>query len=128
MDFLERYRFSNQMQLCKTRCFLTAMSLIAIQLSFSSCSFWGGSEEGKGQPVARVGDEYLYKSDLNGLIVGRTTPQDSANIIGRYVDTWIKKQLLLKAAAEEVNIDELEIQRKLAEYRYQLIAYEFEKR
>ncbi len=79
------------------------------------------------QPVARVYDNFLYEQDLEGIVDENGSAEDSANLIGRYIDTWVKKQLLLAEAASQMNIDEAEMERKILDYRYALIVYEFEK-
>ncbi len=79
------------------------------------------------QPVARVYDNYLYLQDLEGIVDENTSPSDSADIMNRYIDSWIKKQLLIAEAASQMEIDEAELERKVLDYRYALIVYEFEK-
>ena len=79
------------------------------------------------RPVARVYENYLYEQDLEGIVDENATPEDSASLVGRYVDTWVKKQLLLAEAASQMDIDEAELERKILDYRYALIVYEFEK-
>jgi len=79
------------------------------------------------EPIARVYDNYLYVQDLEGIVDDNTTPSDSADIMNRYIDSWIKKQLLIAEAAAQMEIDEAELERKILDYRYALIVYEFEK-
>lgn len=79
------------------------------------------------QPVARVYNNYLYEQDLEGIVDEKSSAEDSANLISRYIDTWVKKQLLLAEAASQMDIDEAEMERKILDYRYALIVYEFEK-
>ena len=79
------------------------------------------------RPVARVYENYLYEQDLEGIVDENATPEDSASLVSRYVDTWVKKQLLLAEAASQMEIDEAELERKILDYRYALIVYEFEK-
>ena len=79
------------------------------------------------RPVARVYENYLYEQDLEGIVDENATPEDSASLVTRYVDTWVKKQLLLAEAASQMDIDEAELERKILDYRYALIVYEFEK-
>jgi len=81
----------------------------------------------QGQPVARVAEKYLYDSELAGLVPTDATEIDSLNIVDRYVKNWIKKQLMIKEAENEIQFDELELQRKLLDYKYALMVYEFEK-
>jgi hypothetical protein len=42
-----------------------------------------------------------------------------------YVNNWIRKQLLIDEASARIDFDEAEIQRKILDYRYSLIAYEY---
>ncbi|UZR93598.1 peptidylprolyl isomerase [Chondrinema litorale] len=100
-------------------------------LIISSCDFFkSGSDQNpeNGNPVARVGENFLYDKDLRGLVPPRSSSEDSANILNRYIDSWVRKQLILKSAEESTNINEAEIARKMQDYRYQLIVYNYEKR
>jgi len=47
--------------------------------------------------------------------------------VDKYVDDWIKKQLLIIKANEELSINAINIDRKVEDYRYALIMHEFEK-
>ncbi len=77
--------------------------------------------------IARVYDTYLYEDELEGLVSARTSQEDSADIVRRYVDSWIRKQLLLIKARENLTIDEAEIERRVQDYKYQLIVYDYQK-
>jgi hypothetical protein len=79
-------------------------------------------------PVARVYDNYLYEEDLDGIVDEQASPEDSANIMGRYIDSWVRKQLLITEAASQIDFDEAELERKILDYRYALMVYEFEKK
>ncbi len=76
-------------------------------------------------PVARVYDKYLYPEDLEGLTSEAINSSDSADIVERYVQSWIKKQLLIDEAATRINFDEAELTRKILDYRYALMVHEF---
>lgn len=77
--------------------------------------------------IARVYDKNLLKKDISSIISEDTSPEDSANIISRYVKSWIKKQLLINEAASTIDFDEAELERKILDYRYALMIYEYEK-
>ena len=79
-------------------------------------------------PVARVYDNYLYLEDLEGIVDANSSSADSASILNRYVDSWIRKQLIIAEAARQINFDEAELERKILDYRYALMVYEFEKK
>ena len=78
-------------------------------------------------PVARVYSNYLYMEDLEGIMDDNASAEDSADIIDRYMDSWIRKQLLIAEAANQIDFDEAELERKILDYRYALMVYEFEK-
>lgn len=86
----------------------------------------GKLSEDEQEPVARVHDNYLYESDIEGIITQGVNKSDSASIIERYVKSWIKKQLLIAEAASNIEFDESEIERKILDYRYALIIHKFE--
>ena len=104
--------------------------IIITLLITSACQYFNsgdGPEASGAKPIARVGENYLYDTELEGLVPSRTSSEDSANIVKRYVDTWIRKQLILKEAEENTPVNEAEIARKMQDYRYQLIVYNYEK-
>ena len=76
-------------------------------------------------PVARVYDKYLYPEDLEGLTSEAINSSDSTDIVERYIQSWIKKQLLIGEASARINFDEAELARKILDYRYALMVHEF---
>ncbi len=51
-----------------------------------------------GEPVARVGESYLYKSDLEPLLSDNINAQDSAIIVSNYIDRWATQELFIQRA------------------------------
>ena len=86
-------------------------------------------EEGPKQevrrPIARVHDNYLYAAEIEGIVSANVSEEDSANLMTAYMNNWIRKQLLIDEATAKIDFDEAEIQRKILDYRYSLIAYEY---
>jgi hypothetical protein len=78
-------------------------------------------------PLARVNDTYLYDEDLAPLLAEATSPEDSTSIRNRYINSWVRRQLMLAKAEEIVDVDRAEIERKVQDYRYALISFEFKK-
>lgn len=77
--------------------------------------------------VASVGTSYLFEADIANLIEPGMSAEDSARITEQYVKNWIKKELLIREATGNVRIDQTEIDRKVADYRYTLLSYEYQK-
>lgn len=78
------------------------------------------------RPVARVNEVYLYENDLEGIVDKNTSPEDSTARVTAYVDSWIRKQLIIQEATSKMNIDEAEVERKVLDYRYSLIGYAYQ--
>jgi hypothetical protein len=105
-------------------CFLLGM----IASSCDLIQMKRGNKEGdeSRKPVARVNQSFLYLDELQGIVPKDATAADSAARISSYVTSWIRKQLLLNEAAKNIDINEAEVERRVEEYRYSLIGYEFQ--
>lgn len=103
--------------------------LVAL-LSLASCDLIKMKENNEpadeSPVIARVHDTYLYESDIEGMAPKGVAGIDSADLIERYVKSWIKKQLMISEAASKVEFDESEIERKILDYRYALMVHKFE--
>ncbi len=76
-------------------------AIVLLYFVFASCSYFKPEE--KPQAVARVGESYLFKSDLVDLVSEETSKEDSITIVHNFIDRWATQTLLIKAA--ELNID-----------------------
>lgn len=93
-----------------------------------ACEFFQPKGSSEVQPIASVENQYLYPEDLAGLIPAGTSQKDSALLAEKYVENWIKKQLMISKSSEAIDFNEAEIERKVLDYRYALIVHSFEKR
>lgn len=75
--------------------------------------------------LARVHDDVLYASDLEGMFTGNA--EDSLNRLHRYADNWIRKRLLLHEAEKNAQLDEAELEQRLLDYKYQLLVHDFQR-
>ncbi len=62
------------------------------------------------EPLARVGEVYLYKEDIASLLDDSISEQDSILFVSNYINNWASKQLLLSKS--KINLPE----EKLAEF------------
>ena len=76
-------------------------------------------------PVARVYNQYLYKSDLEHLGTEANNPEDNAEIVTQYIQSWVAKQLLIAEAEARNEYNKAEIERKVLDYRYALLVHSF---
>lgn len=104
--------------------------ILAFLFLLSSCDLFkmkSEDEEEDDPVIATVGRTMLRASDVDFIRGDTQLELDSAELVNRYVQTWIKKQLMIKEASKNLTINEAELNRKLLDYRYALIIYEFEK-
>jgi hypothetical protein len=97
----------------------------------SSCEFFQVKKEvvdglEEKSPIARAHDAYLYQEDIDGIVSKGMSPEDSSERVNRYIDSWARKQLLIKEATKNIEFDEAEIERKILDYRYSLMGYEYQ--
>lgn len=103
--------------------------LIFLIVLTSGCEFFKPKGEDPAEaPVAKVLDTYLYPSDLAGLIPASISHDDSIKLTEKYVEDWVKKQLMIDQAQQVMDYNEAEIERKVLDYRYALMVHSFEKR
>ncbi len=102
------------------------MLTILFVLVFFSCTNYDNN--GREEPLAKVGDKYLYHADLPVMLTSGLSNEDSSSISDSYIKKWIRKQLLLQRA--ELNISseqQKEINNQLEDTRTSLIIYQYEK-
>ena len=80
----------------------------------------------KGDVVARVGRDVLYRSDVDALNITGFSPEDSARIVERYIVSWAKSRLLLDMALSQLSKADRDVEAQLEEYRQQLLVYRYE--
>lgn len=117
--------------------YLSQRGLASMVVFFAFCFFFSGCDlirmkkgtaegEGSRKPVARVNTTYLYQDELVGIATSEISKEDSAARVTAYINSWIRKQLLINEAMKTIHINEAEMQRKVLDYRYSLIGFEFQ--
>lgn len=75
--------------------------------------------------LARVYQKKLYESDLEGVVSGATTAEDSLILTRSYVESWVRDALLLKEAESKLPPD-LNIDKLVENYHASLILHNYE--
>ena len=88
-----------------------------------SCSPKNGNND---YAVAKVGDKYLYFSEMSDIIPKGCSKEDSISLAHLYIDNWIKTRLLLKRAELNLNKEQLNINEEIETYRTSLLIYKYE--
>ena len=89
----------------------------------SGCSILDGNNHE--DPVARVFEGYLYPSDISDAIPAGTSSQDSAVLAKRYVDTWVKDELMLHRAEQALTDEQKDFEKQIAEYPRALLIFSY---
>ena len=76
--------------------------------------------------VAKVGDMYLYFSEMSDIFPKGCSKDDSTALAKLYIDNWIKTRLLLQKAELNLLKEQLDISRELETYRSSLLIYKYE--
>ncbi len=95
--------------------------LIAVLFLFS-CQFFA---ETKDDEVARVGEKYLSLSTIVD-ITKDLNKEDSLRVAQNYIDNWIKEELLIQKAIQNLGEEQLEFEQQLEAYKNSLIIYAYE--
>lgn len=100
------------------------MLFLGIAILFSACTLFEPAPEDV--VVARAYNTYLYRADLDGLVPPGMSPADSAGMIKRYVDNWIRQQVFLKQATSNLPPEKMDFERTIQDYENSLIIYTYE--
>lgn len=99
-------------------------SLIILLIAATSCStFFKKKSE---RVLARVYDDYLYESDIKGIVTPGTPARDSLVITRSYIDNWIRQRLILQQAGKNLAKEQLDFTRQLEDYKNSLTIYAYE--
>ena len=76
--------------------------------------------------LARVHDDYLYESDLKGIVASGTLPKDSLAITHGFIENWVRQRLIIQQAEKNLTNAQMDFTRQLDNYKNSLIIYEYE--
>lgn len=97
---------------------------LMLVLALFSCQ---NSKNGKDdKPVAAIYDKVLYQSDLQGIMYDGISTNDSLVRTKVFIDNWIRRQLLIHQAENNLDKSELDCVKEMEDYRNSLIIYKYE--
>ncbi len=74
-----------------------------------------------GNPIARVGSNFLYESDVQHLVSERISKSDSELLVTNYIDQWITEQVINLTAEREVSNQNPDFEDALEKYKFTLL-------
>jgi hypothetical protein len=80
------------------------------------------------QVLVQVGNSFLYADQLTELLPANTQLNDSSGLTERYINNWVRQELLRQRATDSVaSLDQQKIEEKVENYRKQLLVYAYER-
>ena len=76
--------------------------------------------------VAQVGQDKLYKSEIDMVIPKGLVSEDSTRLAGQYINSWASEHVYLKIAEEQLSKSEKDVTKELEDYRKSLLKYRYE--
>ncbi len=83
------------------------------------------SAETDDSPVAQVGDKVLYQSSIDEILPRNIGKEDSIILANDYITKWIKQELLIQKADENLSPEQKNVEKELQAYRNSLIIYKY---
>ena len=84
------------------------------------------SNDSQGVVVAECYGKYLYESDLVGVVTSGSDIVDSLNRVNAFVDSWIRREVLLHQAEKNLTKEQLDFSKQILEYQNSLVIYAYE--
>ena len=97
---------------------------IAFLVLLAGCDYFQKSS--KEVVVAECYGKYLYESDLNGIVPEGTPILDSIQRVSNFIDSWVRRQVLLHQAENNLDKNALDLDKQMEEYRNSLVVYAYE--
>ena len=76
--------------------------------------------------VAECYGQKLYADDLKGVVPSDVSRMDSLSRVNAFIDSWIRRQLLVHQAENNLTPEQRDFSKQLEDYRTSLIIYAYE--
>ncbi len=97
--------------------------IIASLLLAQACTLF--VKDSQEEPVARVFERHLYPSDMDMIIPQGTSPEDSVLLAKRYIEIWVKDQLMVHRAQESLSEEQMDFKNQIEEYHRSLLIFTY---
>ncbi len=94
--------------------------IVSLFVLLASCEAYI-NRNGNDEPIARVGDTYLYWDEVALSLTDNLKNEDSASLVTNYINQWATRQILLEKAKINLTEEKLsEFEHMVSEYRTDL--------
>jgi hypothetical protein len=83
------------------------------------------TENGDDKIIAQVGEKKLLQSEIAQIIPKNIEVEDSTLIANDYIRKWVKQELLIQKANENLTLEQKNLTKEIEEYRNSLIIYKY---
>ena len=97
---------------------------IAFLLLLVGCDYFQKSS--KEVVLAECYGKYLFESDLQGVVPEGASIMDSIQLVNTFIDSWIRRQVLIHQAENNLDKEQLDLKKQMEEYRNSLVIYAYE--
>jgi len=98
--------------------------ILLIILSVTSCRFTDRIFDS--DVIARIGNQKLYKQEVESLLPKNISSDDSIKLSQEYINSWATKHLLLDVADKHLSKNQKNVTSQLEEYKSSLLVYRYE--
>lgn len=90
----------------------------------TGCQLFENKEDD--QLIAECYGNYLYRRDIEGIVQPGTPPNDSIAAVKQFIDNWIRQQIMLEQAENNLTDEQKDFTGQIEQYRNSLIIYAYE--
>lgn len=83
------------------------------------------TENGDDKIIAQVGEKKLLQSEIAQIIPKNIEVEDSTLMANDYIRKWVKQELLIQKANENLTLEQKNLTKEIEEYRNSLIIYKY---
>lgn len=106
--------------------------LKSLKITLVTCcivALFGGCNNNNNQGskvIARVHSKNLHISDISDIFPKNISKSDSIQILKAYVDRWVRKQLMLSRAEQNLSESQKNVSQQIEDYRSSLLVFKYE--
>ena len=97
---------------------------VLLILVFFACS--SQEDNDKNREIASVGEHHLTVADLTRVIPKGSSEEDSIRLANDYIQRWVRNQLLVLKAEENLTSEQKDLKREIEEYRNSLLIFRYQ--
>ncbi|MDP2721622.1 MAG: hypothetical protein Q8O72_02590 [Bacteroidales bacterium] len=104
----------------------TSVLLLMVGVMFISGCNLVSMKQNESPVLAQVEGEYLFLSDLTGVVPQGISHSDSIALAKNFINNWVKNRLMIAQAERNLTEEQLDFSKQLKDYRNSLVIYHYE--